>query len=33
MIETLHQRFDAGALDYEEFEKQKSELLGRLTVD
>jgi t-SNARE complex subunit (syntaxin) len=33
LIESIHQRFDAGTMTYEEFEEQKVDLLGRLPVD
>lgn len=33
MVEALHARFDAGVLPYEDFELQKSELMGRLQVE
>jgi hypothetical protein len=33
LIESIHQRFDAGTMTYEEFEEQKIDLLGRLPVD
>ena len=32
-IGALHQRFDDGGMSYDEFEEQKAELMGRLTVD
>lgn len=32
-IEAIHQRFDAKAITYEEFEEQKADLLSRLPVD
>ena len=31
-VEVLHQRFDAGDISQDDFEEQKAELLGRLTV-
>ncbi len=33
LIESIHQRCDAGTMTYEEFEEQKVDLLGRLPVD
>ncbi len=33
LIESIHQRFDAGTMTYEEFEEQKVDLLSRLPVD
>ena len=33
MVEELHQRFDGGLLSYDEYEEQKSELLGRIKLD
>jgi hypothetical protein len=33
LIESIHKRFDAGAMTYEEFEEQKVDLLSRLPVD
>ncbi len=33
LIESIHQRFEAGTMTYEEFEEQKVDLLGRLPVD
>lgn len=33
LIESIHQRFEAGTMSYEEFEEQKVDLLGRLPVD
>ena len=32
-IESIHQRFEAGAITYEEFEEEKVALLSRLPVD
>jgi len=32
-IGALHQRFDDGAMSYDDFEEQKAELMGRLTVE
>ncbi|MEN3314258.1 MAG: hypothetical protein V7605_492 [Acidimicrobiaceae bacterium] len=32
-IEALHRRFDAGGMSYDDFEEQKAELMGRLTVE
>lgn len=32
-IESIHRRFEAKAITYEEFEEQKVELLSRLPVD
>lgn len=32
-IEELHQRFDAKLIDYEDFETQKNDLMGRLRLD
>lgn len=32
-VETLHHRFDAGELAYEDFEQQKTDLLGRIRLD
>jgi hypothetical protein len=33
LIESIHKRFEAGTMTYEEFEEQKVDLLGRLPVD
>ncbi len=33
LVDQLHQRFDAKLIDYESFEEQKADLLGRLKVD
>ena len=33
LIESIHQRYDAGTMTLEEFEEQKVDLLGRLPVD
>ncbi len=33
LVEQLHQRYDAGLLDYEDFEAQKRDFLGRLRLD
>ena len=33
LIESIHQRYDAGKMTLEEFEEQKVDLLGRLPVD
>jgi hypothetical protein len=33
LVDQLHQRFDAKLIDYESFEEQKADLLGRLRVD
>ncbi|MBW3556230.1 MAG: hypothetical protein KY454_04730 [Actinobacteria bacterium] len=33
LVETLHQRFESGAVSYEEFEETKAELLSRLPID
>ena len=33
LIESIHKRFDAGTMSYEEFEEQKVDLLSRLPVD
>jgi len=33
LVNQLHQRFDAKLIDYEAFEEQKADLLGRLKVD
>ena len=33
LIESIHQRFEAGTMTYEQFEEQKVDLLGRLPVD
>lgn len=33
LIESIHQRFEAGTMTYEEFEEQKVDLLSRLPVD
>lgn len=33
LIEAIHQRFEAGTIDYEQFEEKKAELLARLPVD
>jgi hypothetical protein len=32
-IEVTHQRFESGAMSYEEFEEKKAELLSRLPID
>ncbi len=32
-IESIHQRFEAKAITYEEYEEQKADLLSRLPVD
>jgi hypothetical protein len=32
-IESIHRRFEAKTISYEEFEEQKAELLSRLPVD
>ena len=32
-IESIHRRFEAKTITYEEFEEQKAELLSRLPVD
>jgi len=32
-IGALHQRFDDGGMSYDDFEEQKAELMGRLTVE
>ncbi len=32
-IETIHQLFDAGTISYETFEKEKTELFDKLSVD
>lgn len=32
-IESIHKRFDAGTMSYDEFEEQKVDLLSRLPVD
>lgn len=31
-LAALHEQFDAGTIEFEEFEERKSELLGRLAV-
>lgn len=33
LIEAIHQRFEDGGMDFEEFEEKKGELLARLPVD
>ena len=33
LIESIHQRFEAGTMSYDDFEQQKAELLGRLQID
>ena len=33
MVAELHQAFDDGDIDFEEFEERKTELFARLTVD
>jgi hypothetical protein len=33
LVDQLHQRFDAKLIDYDSFEEQKADLLGRLRVD
>ncbi len=33
MVEIVHERFEAGTIDLEEFEEKKTELLSRLPVD
>jgi hypothetical protein len=33
LIESIHQRYDAGKMTLEEFEEQKVDLLSRLPVD
>ena len=33
LIESIHQRFEAGTMTYEQFEEQKIDLLARLPVD
>ena len=33
LIESIHKRFDAGTMSYEEFEQAKVELLARLPID
>jgi len=33
LIESIHKRFEAGTMTYEEFEEQKVDLLSRLPVD
>ncbi len=33
LVEALHQRFESGAVTYEEFEETKAELLSRLPID
>ncbi|MFN2606921.1 MAG: hypothetical protein ABR511_03340 [Acidimicrobiales bacterium] len=32
-LAALHERFDAGGMSLDDFEEQKAELLGRLTVE
>lgn len=33
LVEALHQRFESGAVTYDEFEETKAELLSRLPID
>ena len=33
LIESIHQRFEAGTMSYDDYEEQKAELLGRLRID
>lgn len=33
LVEMTHQRFESGAISYEEFEAQKAELFARLPID
>ncbi len=33
LIESVHQRFEAGTMSYDDFEQQKAELLARLPID
>lgn len=33
LVERLHQGFEDGTIDYEDFEQQKSELFARLPID
>jgi hypothetical protein len=33
LVERLHQGFEDGTIDYEDFEQQKSDLLARLPID
>ena len=33
LIESIHQRFEAGTMSYDDYEEQKAELLGRLQID
>lgn len=33
LVEALHQRFESGAVSYEEFEETKADLLSRLPID
>ncbi|MDP8976200.1 MAG: hypothetical protein M3N28_07540 [Actinomycetota bacterium] len=33
LIESIHQRFEAGTISYEDFEQEKADLLGRLPID
>lgn len=33
LIESIHQRLDAGTISFEDFEEKKVELLGRLPID
>ncbi|MGH9042201.1 MAG: hypothetical protein ACRDZ3_18435 [Acidimicrobiia bacterium] len=33
MVQVVHERFEAGKIDLEEFEEKKTELLARLPVD
>ncbi len=32
-VAALHEQFDAGDIKFDEFEEQKAELMGKLTVD
>ena len=33
LVDSLHQRFEAGTMSYDDYEEQKAELLGRLQID
>jgi hypothetical protein len=33
LVERLHQGFESGTIDYEDFEQQKAELFARLPID
>ncbi len=32
-IESIHQRFEAGTMSYDDFEQEKADLLSRLPID